>query len=387
MWPVAGLLAVAVGSNAYLTHLFFRVKAASSTEAVASFCKVSDRVDCVRVAESAYSVVLGVPLSIWALEFFLVALGISLLSAFRRWPVRAWDSLVFLQLLLGLPVSLLMAWISIFRIESVCVLCSVVYGVNLLALAILWLAHRTRLWEFVREGPRELSQRLSHGWRWLGLLLALAAGLSQLLWLPRLLPMARAQAAPQRVAPSQDPWNDVPQRGLIAGREDAPVTLEIFTDFECPFCARLHQITHELLLRNKDRLRLVHRDYPLDQSCNRAVRRPFHQRACVAALYARCAAAQGKFWSYASLLFQRRAFDRASLDHHARVAGLAHGHLQACLRATDARQAVLEDVEEGIRRKLAGTPTAFLNGEQIRDKRMNDPSFWQELIDRAAATK
>lgn len=374
--PVVALLLVATAANGYLAHLFYRAKAAPSDAVVESFCNISARWDCVSVARSAYAELFGIPVAVYGAEFFGLALALTLLSGTGRIKLRAWDSLLFFALLCALPVSLLMAWIAFFKIRTACLLCTIVYGVNVLTLLLLGVAHRGRLRELTGEGLRELRRRLKSNAAQVAVFVVVAAGLSQLFWLPRLTPQSKE--GPHL---DGDPWKGIPTDGLVAGAAGAKVRVEIFTDFQCPFCAQLHELTHEMLKKHPGKLQLVHRDFPLDQSCNRKITRPFHDNACAAALLARCAAKQGRFWHFSSLLFaHQHDLSPAEIERHARAAGLDLAALRSCARSPEVRQALLQDVEDGIRRSVSGTPTCFLAGKQIPHEKVVRPEFWEQLV-------
>ena len=80
-----------------------------------------------------------------------------------------------------------------------------------------------------------------------------------------------------------------PFRGAAA----APVTIGEFQDFHCPFCKRVQGTIGELLARYGDKVKVVHRDFPIDQIHPQA--RKLHEAA-------RCANEQGKFWAFHDLL-------------------------------------------------------------------------------------
>src|SRR5260370_35013491 len=79
------------------------------------------------------------------------------------------------------------------------------------------------------------------------------------------------------------------------GRDDAPVTVVEFADYQCPFCRKFHSDTFVELKKNyidTGKVRFVSRDLPLD----------FHPNAPGAALAAHCAGAQHKFWEMRDLM-------------------------------------------------------------------------------------
>ncbi|MBW2731320.1 MAG: thioredoxin domain-containing protein [Deltaproteobacteria bacterium] len=373
--PLLLLALAGLGSSLYLTDLHIRVHSAANPDTIDSFCNVSKGLDCVAVAASEYSSFLGIPIAVYGLEFFgLLTLGL-LLSATGLWRVRHWDSLYFIAMLLATPASLIMAYVAVFKIKSVCLMCCAIYAVNGVGLLIMLVAYGRHLGELLRAGPRELLAT-AHGGPGLALLIVGAVGLSQFFWAPALF----ASAAPG--AKSNDPeLAKIEQRGLLIGSADAVVLIEEFTDYECPHCSAAHNTLLQLVKRFPQKVRLRHVDYPLDQSCNRKIPRPFHREACVAAFFARCAAQQGRFWPYAAQLFHnQRALSPADLEGYATAIGLDAPRLRRCAQSKEVRQAVLNEIEEGIRRNVRGTPTFFINGkEQVLGPR--PLKWWVEKVE------
>lgn len=72
------------------------------------------------------------------------------------------------------------------------------------------------------------------------------------------------------------------------GKEDAPVTIVVFTDFECPYCSKAVPILEQVMTDNPETVKLVFKNMPLS----------FHKFARPAALAALAAANQGKFWNF-----------------------------------------------------------------------------------------
>jgi protein-disulfide isomerase len=173
---------------------------------------------------------------------------------------------------------------------------------------------------------------------------------------------------------------------VTIGHRNAPVTIEHFTDFECPHCASVHGYLVTLARQYPARVRLRHRDYPLDSSCNRMVKQVFHRSACRAALFARCASLQGRFWEFAAQVFgSQRALSKADLLGHGRQLGLDVEALVACLDLPTSRRALQEDIQEAIRRKVTGTPTTFLllDGKLVeRVVGVRSREWWEHRVGR-----
>jgi protein-disulfide isomerase len=152
---------------------------------------------------------------------------------------------------------------------------------------------------------------------------------------------------------------EVPAEGPLArGPASAPITLVEFTDFHCPFCKQVQPTVAALLARYGDRIRHVHRDFPLDQ---------LHPQARKAHEAARCAADQGEFWAYHDLLFANAP--RASLQDLKGFAAqlkLDATRFEECLTGGAHEAAVQRDFDEGVRLGVTGTPGFFVNGRALQ---------------------
>lgn len=151
---------------------------------------------------------------------------------------------------------------------------------------------------------------------------------------------------------------DVSAEGApFKGGAAAPVTIVEFQDFHCPFCKRVQATIGELLARYGDKVKVVHRDFPIDS---------LHPQARKGHEAARCANEQGKFWAYHDKLYENAP--RAAPDHlkaYAREVGLDLPTFEQCLASGKYRAAVQRDVEEGQRLGVTGTPSFFINGRPL----------------------
>ncbi len=84
----------------------------------------------------------------------------------------------------------------------------------------------------------------------------------------------------------------------VWGPDSAPVTMVIYTDFQCPYCSRHHDTVEQLIQNYGDQIRVVYRHFPLSQ---------IHPKAQKAAEASECANEQGKFWEYANQVFDNQS--------------------------------------------------------------------------------
>jgi protein-disulfide isomerase len=143
----------------------------------------------------------------------------------------------------------------------------------------------------------------------------------------------------------------------VRGSDKAKVTIVKFEDYQCPYCKAVQPTFTELLKRYDGKVRIVHKDLPLDT---------IHPQARPAAEAARCAGEQGKFWDYHDKLYSTGAkFSAEELKNSAREVGLDIDGFDKCLASGKFKGAVQNDLLEGAKLGLNGTPAFFINGREL----------------------
>ena len=142
----------------------------------------------------------------------------------------------------------------------------------------------------------------------------------------------------------------------MRGPSSAPVTVVMFTDFECPFCARAAATVADLEREYPTQVRIALRNRPL----------PMHEHAELAAKAALAAGAQGKLWEYHDALFAHQgALDRAALDGYARTLGLDVARFDRDLESPEVEARIGADDAQATALHVEGTPTFFVNGRRV----------------------
>jgi protein-disulfide isomerase len=153
----------------------------------------------------------------------------------------------------------------------------------------------------------------------------------------------------------------------ILGDEKAKVTIVEFSDFQCPFCKRYIDETHEQLKEkyiDTGKVKFTFRHYPLTS---------IHPNAQVAHEASECANEQGKFWEYHDLIFaqqdtwspQTLSDATISLVGYAGELGLNTDQFKSCVETEKFKQAVEADLEAGTQVQVDGTPAFFVNGYRL----------------------
>jgi protein-disulfide isomerase len=163
------------------------------------------------------------------------------------------------------------------------------------------------------------------------------------------------------VLQAQSPASDLSGADArMKGNPKAPVTLIEYSDFTCGFCKKFFletwpQIQAKYIETGK--VRFLYRDYP------RAAQGP----GLDAAVAARCAGDQGRYWPMHDRLFGAR-IERTEFQRHARTIGLDLPAFTRCLQDDRHREDILRDKEEGMELGFRGTPGFLLirteRGEQ-----------------------
>jgi protein-disulfide isomerase len=140
------------------------------------------------------------------------------------------------------------------------------------------------------------------------------------------------------------------------GPETAPVTIVEFSEFQCPFCARVAPTLKQIQDTYKDSVRIVWKHLPL----------PNHKDAVGASLAAEAAGKQGKFWEFHDRLFaDQTKLGPEDLKQHAKELHLDLNRFETDLLNSDDKKKIEADVAEAKALDIRGTPGIFINGRFI----------------------
>lgn len=156
------------------------------------------------------------------------------------------------------------------------------------------------------------------------------------------------------------------------GPAAAAVTIVMFSDFQCPACARTHPVLKRVMVEYAGKVRLVVRDFPLDG---------VHPNAFNAALAANAAAKQGKYVEYIERLYTNQdSLDKASLVRFATELGLNVKQFEIDFTDAAAAAEIKQDQADGEAAGVGSTPTIFVNGVKVHSL---SASAFRRAIERA----
>ena len=325
-----------------------------------SFCAISRAINCDTVSQSAYSIFGGLPVPIWGVigyTFLLLFLPLAAgktAEKKRIWALIFWISLVFSA------YSVVLAFISSYYIGSYCIMCIVTYGVNLSILFYSWMVRR-RFSNFglIADTREDLLFLWKKKVTTLLLFPTLLAGVL-LIWIfiPsywHFQPPPLADHIPTGITAEGHPW--------IGAREPLLEITE-FTDYQCFQCKKMHYLLRRIVSENADRIRIVHRNYPMDNKFNPIVKQPFHLGAGKMALLALFAESKDKFWEMNDYLYSvAHQQGRIGIKELAQTLDLNASDLGRSLNDARNRFRLQRDIQEGNKLGITGTPAYVINGK------------------------
>lgn len=154
-----------------------------------------------------------------------------------------------------------------------------------------------------------------------------------------------------RYGPSND---DIKPMGC---KSDCPITIVEYSEFECPFCAKVIPDIKRILTEYKGKVRWSMRDFPLS----------FHPRAKPAAVVAHCAGHQGKFWHMYSKLFEnQQKLGDEDFVKYAKDIGVYNKKYKDCVaNPAPVLAKIDENMNTGAEVGVSGTPAFFVNGRRL----------------------
>jgi protein-disulfide isomerase len=147
----------------------------------------------------------------------------------------------------------------------------------------------------------------------------------------------------------------------VKGNASARITVEEFSDFQCPACSGLEPGLKRVMADYNDRVRFVFRNYPLQM----------HKYAFIAARAAEAAGLQGKFWEMHDMLYENQKEwsdsmePRVQFDSYATRLGLDVQRFKADMDRQELAERIKADMMRGNALGVKGTPTVYLNGREL----------------------
>ncbi|MGM0643526.1 MAG: vitamin K epoxide reductase family protein, partial [Thermodesulfobacteriota bacterium] len=325
-----------------------------------SFCAISRAINCDTVSQSPYSLFLGLPVAVWgilAYAFFLILLlfaGRKEADKRRIWP------LLFVAALGFSAYSLVLAYISKYYIRAYCIMCLAGHAINFSLLYFAWIVRRRfpekgffagikKDFTFLRAKKKLCVYAFSP-------LLVLAVFL--VLFYPDYwrfeLPKLSAEIA-TGITENGSPW---------IGAESPVIVITEYTDYQCFQCKKMHAYIRRIVKENPNKIRLVHKHFPMSREYNPLVNEPYHEGSGKLAVASAYALYENRFWEMNDRLYDiPRGTKNLDIKELADDTGVNFNRLAAAPRIKKLRYKVKGDIAEGIKLGITGTPAYVIDNK------------------------
>lgn len=335
---------------------------------LASFCSINDFIDCDGAARTNVSQFLGIPLAYWGMFFYLTTLFLTFVDKLKNIKFLKFlevfkNPMAYVAVIgtFAFIVSMILAGISIWSIKKLCILCLITYFIDFMIALIAvkgwkeyFLSYKTTVLDFidgVKKYPKTFVILL------ISAIALLTVSETTNCFLPHL---RKTKEIRKYINMKENPYR---VNGNILGAENAEVTVDLYSDFGCPMCY-VHNIMLHKAVKDYSNVKVIHHNFPFDQTCNRELQFTMHPGACFMARAALSAGKQGNYWGMSSLLYENHPQSETTLTPLVEKLGLDKEKFYKDMNSKETSDKLQEEVYHTYELNLDSTPTTFVNGEK-----------------------
>lgn len=337
--------------------------------ALPSFCTISSVIDCDGVAKTTAAQFLGIPLAYWGMFFYITVLFLTFVDKLKNLKF-----LTFLEVFknpkayittlgaIAFAISMILAGISTFRLNKICILCLVTYIIDLVIMLVasdgmfknVVTAFKTTFVDFI-DGAKKYTKTF------IALVVLAAAFLAYSGITYNFVPHIKKIKHFQHYGKMKK--NPYRVKGNLLGAKNADVTVELYSDYVCPLCYVNNIMLHKAVKEFKN-VKVIHHNYPFDKECNSHINVNMHPNACFMARGAIAAAKQGNYWEMSSLLYENQPKKEEDLLKLAEELDFDKDRFLADFNSKETMDELLNEIENANKFDIDSTPTMYVNGEQ-----------------------
>ncbi|WP_084489807.1 vitamin K epoxide reductase family protein [Desulfotignum balticum] len=355
-WPVFAVAVAGLLNMVYSSFSHYRVH---TDILYVSLCAVSEAINCDTVSQNMYSIFLGMPVPVWGVlgyGFFLILLSFVYVSEAghrRIWPM------LFLTALCFSGYSLYLAYLLKFEIKVYCIVCLAGYGINFALLFLVWIIRRRFPEKGFFKGLKKDVKFICRPWKIQTTILLVFFGIAFILPFayPRYWHFALPEITadiPTGITEDGDPW---------IGAENPELVITEYSDYMCFQCRKMHMYLRQIVAANPDKIRLVHRHFPMDPQFNPSLTGALHPASGKLAIAAAYAAQENRFWQMNDLLYDiPKDIKTLDIRELAQRSGVSFEGLASAPENRFFYRRIKRDVFKGIELGVTGTPTYEVEG-------------------------
>ncbi len=392
MWPFAVILClclVGLFATGFLTYRHIALVSQTGSVGESFLCKASGKINCDAILLTDYAVLFGyISSAALGLAGFVFAFWLSANAILRPGLRKIALAALVIYFFGAIGFSWYFLYLIVFKVDYICTWCIVVHVINFTSLIlILILAVKKRkdfLLEEIVSYPEQTYFILT------GAALAMVVFLAATA-IEKELSFLNAKAEYESLANDPvvimamlkaSPTHDIPigPDDPVYGRRDAEFPIIFFSDFQCPVCSKTEVFLKRLAEKNRDKLCLVYKSYPLSNRCNPTIldQGLYHPQSCPAAKAAYSAYMIGgmqAYQKYSDLLFKnQKQLDNSSWIKFAKEVGLDIKKFKELMKdGSPAHKKIQKDIKQGIELGIFATPQMYLLGKKVPEDYSGEP--------------
>ena len=337
--------------------------------ALSSFCSINDLVDCDGVAKTTASQFFGIPLAYWGMFFYLFVLMLlfvdklknikflNFLSVFKR-PMSYISALGLISFL----ISVYLAFDSVFILHKICILCFFTYILNTL---IALIATDFENGGFIKSTKESFEDFITGVKEYtIHFIVALLAGITLLTYTTTtniFTPQVKKMKSIKTFLNME--VNPYAVSGNNLGNPNAPIKVQLYSDFACPMCFAYNIMIHKAV-KELGNVYIEPHNLPLDRECNKYLRKQVHKNGCRYARYAVAAKNQGKYWDMSTLLFEHHPKNDEEAIQLAKKIDLNIDTFKRDIQSRETMKKITDDIDYAVSQGVVATPTIVIDGER-----------------------
>lgn len=338
--------------------------------AAPSICAISDTIDCDGVAKTAYSQFLGVPLSLWGVCLYVFTLFMTWIDKIQKFDFTGLLKVfknplqyIFSLMAFSFVISMILAGISVYKINSICIFCFMTYFTDLI-IALVAKDWKKNIFHEFKTSIADFLEALKVKRQAFYFFLCVICGVAVLYYTATsniLAPQMENQKFIKQTMKMIEKEHSV---GNILGPEDADLTVNEYIDFNCGGCFFAHLYLHRII-DEFENVKVVQHNLPLEKVCNHNMQYDGHKGSCMKSSYALAAMKQNKYWLMADILFIQKPETEKEIIEKARFAGFDIKKLKEDANSEEIMQEIKDSIALADSKEIQGTPTLYIGMKKI----------------------
>ena len=337
--------------------------------ALSSFCSINDFIDCDGAARSILAQFWGIPLAYWGLFFYVTVLFLTFVDKLKNVKIFGFlkvfkNPMSYIAFLgtVAFVVSMVLAGMSLFKINKLCILCLITYFIDL---AIALTAFGAKPKQFIQAMKDTFVDFIagvkSYPKTFVVLLIMATSFLCYSGITDNFVPHIKKHKSIMKYR--KITYNPYRVTGNELGDTNGTVVIELYSDYVCPLCY-IHNIMLHQAVKELSNVKIVHHNLPFDKECNPYININMHPGACYMSRAAIASRNQGNYWGMSSLLYENQPQKEEDLLKLVDELGMDKAKFLKDMEAESTYKEIEDEVSKANEMGLDATPTMFVNGEE-----------------------